>query len=428
MTVELAPRSSRAGRLGVPVPTGLRARVLGRAARVLLARAAARSGVAVTTAADPVSAAPTIVLHSPDAVHRRIGTSRLIGLGEAYVAGEWDCPDLVAALTALAEQMPQLVPRWLQSLRRLAATARPGTEVGTPDHVRDNVSHHYDLSNELFVRFLDETLTYSSALFSPVEIPDGEPGVTHAGAAVDSPWPALADAQRAKIDRLLDAAGVGPGTRLLEIGTGWGELCLRAAARGATVRSVTLSTEQRDLAVERIARAGLSDRAQVDLLDYRRVDGVYDAVVSVEMIEAVGAEHWDEYFGTLARLAAPHGRIALQAITMPHDRMLATLRTYTWIQKYVFPGGMLPSTEAVTAAARSAGLAVLTRHRFGAHYAQTLRLWRERFLADPDSLPPPADAPGFRRLWEFYLAYSEAGFRSGYLDVQQIVLAPEAVR
>ncbi|QRY84746.1 class I SAM-dependent methyltransferase [Tsukamurella tyrosinosolvens] len=428
MTVDLAPRSSHADDLRVPVPTGVRARVLGRAARALLARAAARSGVTVTRAGDPVPAEPNIVLHAPDAVHRRIGTSRLIGFGEAYVAGEWDSPDLVAALTALAERMPELVPQWLQSLRSLAATARPRTEIGTPDHVRDNVSHHYDLSNDLFATFLDETLTYSSALFSAAEMPDGEPGVTHAGPATDARWSALAEAQHAKIDRLLDAAGVGPGTRLLEIGTGWGELCLRAAARGAVVRSVTLSTEQRDLALDRIAAAGVADRVQVDLLDYRRIDGVYDAVVSVEMIEAVGAAHWNEYFGTLARLVAPHGRIAVQAITMPHDRMLATLRTYTWIQKYVFPGGMLPSTEAVADAARTAGLAVVTRHRFGEHYAETLRLWRERFLTDPESLPPPADSAAFRRLWEFYLAYSEAGFRSGYLDVQQIVFAPEATR
>ncbi|MBS4101836.1 class I SAM-dependent methyltransferase [Tsukamurella paurometabola] len=428
MTVDLAPHSSRTGHLGVPVPTGLRARVLGRAARALLVRAAARSGVVLTTAAAPVTAGPAIVLRAPDAVHRRIGTARLIGFGESYVAGEWDSPDLVAALTALATRMPELVPPWLQILRGLAATTRPDTEVGTPDHARDNVSHHYDLSNELFARFLDPTLTYSSALFSPAEIADGEPGVTRAGAAGEPRWEALEGAQHAKIDRLLDAAGVGPGTRLLEIGTGWGELCLRAAARGAVVRSVTLSTEQRALALERVTAAGLSDRVRIDLLDYRRVDGVYDAVVSVEMIEAVGAAHWGEYFATLARLVAPRGRIALQAITMPHDRMLATLRTYTWIQKYVFPGGMLPSTEAIAAAARTAGLTVRSRHRFGTHYAQTLRLWRERFLAAPDNLPPPADDPEFRRLWEFYLAYSEAGFRSGYLDVQQIVLTPEVLR
>lgn len=426
MTVELEALPARDLDLAVPVPSGLRARVFGRAARALLRAATSRSGVALAGPGDPRPAGPAIILRAPDAVHRRIGAARLIGFGEAYVAGEWDAPDLAATLTALAERMPVLVPRWLQSLRGLAAIARPDTELGTPDHVQANVSHHYDLSNELFARFLDETLTYSSALFCARELHDDEPGVTRAPDPTGATWAALAEAQRAKIDRLLDAAGVGPGTRLLEIGTGWGELCLRAAARGATVRSVTLSVEQRDLALRRIGEAGLTDRVRVDLLDYRAVDGEYDAVVSVEMIEAVGAAHWDEYFEVLARRVAPGGRIAVQAITMPHDRMLASLRTYTWIQKYVFPGGMLPSTEAIAAAAGRAGLAVRARHRFGMHYAETLRLWRERFLEDPDSLPPPADSAAFRRVWEFYLAYSEAGFRSGYLDVQQIVLAPES--
>lgn len=425
MTVELATGSTRELDLAVPVPTGLRARALGRAARILLHDAAARSGVTVAAHHDPVPEGPTLTLHDSDAFCRRVGTARLIGFGESYVAGEWDSPDLAATLTALAERMPVLVPRWLQSLRQVASITRPGSEVGTPDHVRDNVSHHYDLSNDLFARFLDETLTYSSALFSPDELPDNMPGVTRAPSPRHAAWPTLADAQRAKVDRLLDAAGVGPGTRLLEIGTGWGELCLRAAERGAIVRSVTLSVEQRDLALRRIADAGLCGRVRVDLLDYRRVDGVYDAVVSVEMIEAVGAAHWDEYFGVLSRLVVPAGRIVVQAITMPHVRMLRTLRTYTWIQKYVFPGGMLPSTEAITAAATRAGLSVKARHRFGEHYAETLRLWRERFLEEPDSLPPPADSAAFRRMWEFYLAYSEAGFRSGYLDVQQIVCTPE---
>ncbi|GIZ97936.1 cyclopropane-fatty-acyl-phospholipid synthase [Tsukamurella sp. TY48] len=428
MTAELEARRTDRPHPTVPAPTGARAALLGRGARILLTHACARCGVSLSSTGDPAPAGPAIVLHDPDAVARRIGTSRLIGFGEAYVAGEWDSPDLAGTLTALAGRMPRLVPRWLQALRPLAAVRRPRTELGTPDHVQDNVSHHYDLSNELFARFLDETLTYSSALFSAAELPDGAPGVTRAPAVAEVPRSALPDAQAAKIDRLLDAAGVGPGTRVLEVGTGWGELCLRAARRGAEVRSVTLSVEQRDLAMQRVAEAGLSHAVRIDLLDYRDVFGEYDAVVSVEMIEAVGAAHWDEYFAALARLLAPGGRIAVQAITMPHDRMLATLRTYTWIQKYVFPGGMLPSTEAISAAAGRAGLTVQARHRFGAHYAETLRLWRERFLDDPDSLPPPADSTAFQRLWEFYLAYSEAGFRSGYLDVQQVVLGAQVRR
>lgn len=427
MTAELEDHRTDTRDPIVPAPAGPMSVVLGRGARILLRRAAARSAVAVTAPGEPIPAGPAIVLADPDAVARRIGTARLIGLGEAYVAGEWTSPDPVAALTAFAERMPVLVPRWVQALRPLVAVARPRTEMGTPDHVRANVSHHYDLSNELFARFLDETLTYSSALFSPDELPDGAPGVTRAPHVGSRTAAELADAQGAKIDRLLDAAGVGPGSRILEVGTGWGELCLRAARRGAVVRSVTLSVEQRELALQRVATAGLSDAVRIDLLDYRGVPGEYDAVVSVEMIEAVGAAHWDEFFAVLARLLAPGGRIALQSITMPHDRMVATQRTYTWIQKYVFPGGMLPSTEAISDSARRAGLEVRARHRFGSHYAETLRLWRERFQAEPDTLPPPADTAAFRRLWEFYLAYSEAGFRSGYLDVQQILLT-EGVR
>src|SRR5262249_54940323 len=155
----------------------------------------------------------------------------------------------------------------------------------------------------------------------------------------------MADAQRRKIDRLLDSAHVGPGSRVLEIGTGWGELCIRAAQRGAHVRSVTLSAEQQRLALSRVEEAGLSDLVEIDLCDYRDVEGSYDAVLSVEMIEAVGLRFWPTYFAALDRLVLPGGRVAIQAITMPHDRMLASRNTYTWIQKYIFPGGLLPSTE-----------------------------------------------------------------------------------
>lgn len=403
-------------------PSGVRAQLLARPARSLLTRAARRSGVTVLSADDAAADGPHLRLRDPIAVGRRIGDARLIGFGEAYVAREWDTDDLAATLTAMASNMPGLVPSWIQRLRPLMALRRPPTEVGSLENVQDNISRHYDLSNELFSAFLDETLTYSSALFCTQELPTATPTVTDAPDPGSPAFDDLADAQRAKIDRLLDAAGVGPGTRLLEVGTGWGELCIRAARRGARVHSVTLSVEQRDLAQKRIAQAGLSELVDVEILDYREVRGSYDAIVSVEMIEAVGAAHWDEYFASLAQSLAPGGRIAIQAITMPHDRMLASLNTYTWIQKYIFPGGMLPSTEAITISAERAGLAVRERHRFARHYAETLRLWRERFLAEPDSLPPPADSAQFQRLWEFYLAYSEAGFRSGYIDVQQIVL------
>ena len=239
----------------------------------------------------------------------------------------------------------------------------------------------------------------------------------------------LAGAQRRKIDRLLEVARVGAGTRVLEIGTGWGELCLRAAARGAQVRSVTLSEEQRALSTRRVAAAGLSDRVDIELRDYRDVEGRYDAVISVEMIEAVGYEFWLRYLHTLDRLVTPGGRVAIQAITMPHSRMRASRNTHTWIQKYIFPGGMLPSTEAILGiTGRQTTLRTVDMFSLRPHYAETLRLWRERFSARHEAVSALHFDEVFQRMWELYLAYSEAGFRSGYLDVYQWTFAPTGGR
>jgi cyclopropane-fatty-acyl-phospholipid synthase len=206
---------------------------------------------------------------------------------------------------------------------------------------------------------------------------------------------------------------------VLEIGTGWGALAIRAARRGARVTTLTISAEQKELAERRIADAGVADRVHVLLRDYREAHGTYDAVVSVEMIEAVGDEYWPAYFGTIARLLRPGGRVGLQAITMPHDRMLATRRSHTWIHKYVFPGGQLLSVPAVRSNAAAAGLDITERRGLGPHYARTLFHWRTRFLDRWDRIAAAGFDPTFRRMWEFYLAYSEAGFRAGYLDVWQ---------
>ncbi|MFE1995965.1 class I SAM-dependent methyltransferase [Streptomyces parvulus] len=353
---------------------------------------------------------PLVEVHDPDAFHARIGAQGLIGFGESYMAGEWDAPDLVGALGVLAANAADLVPRPLQRLRRLWHQRQPAALRNTPEGARSNISSHYDLSNDLFALFLDETLSYSSAVFL------GFPARRES----------LAAAQQRKIDRLLDLAEVHDGTRLLEIGTGWGELALRAAARGAHVTSLTLSREQRDRALERAREAGLSDRVRVELRDYREEKGTYDAVVSVEMIEAVGAEFWPVYFRALDDRLAPGGRAALQAITLPHDRMTASRSTHTWIQKYVFPGGLIPSTEAIEATVRDhTGLHVARRDGFGAHYAETLRLWRERFTERAAEVGALGFDETFRRLWTFYLAYSEAGFRAAYLDVQQYLFTKE---
>jgi cyclopropane-fatty-acyl-phospholipid synthase len=356
---------------------------------------------------------PVLRMYAPGAFHRRIGAGGLIGFGESYMAGEWAAEDLVGVLTVLADHAATLVPEPLQRLRGSWAPKQPAAARNTPEGSRDNISHHYDLSNDLFSLFLDETLSYSSAVFRT--------------------FPATARllpaAQHRKIDRLLGLAGVGEGSEVLEIGTGWGELAIRAARRGARVTSVTLSKEQRELALRRIAEAGVADRVSVLLCDYRKVRGSYDAVLSVEMIEAVGEEFWPEYFAALERLLAPGGRVALQAITMPHDRLLASKDTYTWIQKYVFPGGLIPSVDALEqTTAGHTGLRVARSEGFGAHYAETLRLWRERFEARAAEVDALGFDAVFRRMWSFYLAYSEAGFRSGYLDVRQLLLTRGGVR
>jgi cyclopropane-fatty-acyl-phospholipid synthase len=209
---------------------------------------------------------------------------------------------------------------------------------------------------------------------------------------------------------------------VLEIGSGWGSLAIRAAQRGARVTAITLSCEQMRLARERVAAAGLSALVEVRVQDYREAGGEYDAIVSVEMIEAVGEEYWPTYFGVLDRRLAPGGRVALQSITMPHDRMLASRSTYTWIHKYIFPGGLIPSDDAVRAATRATRLRVADSRSYGLHYAETLRLWRERFNRRADEVETLGFDRIFRRMWNLYLAWSEAGFRSGYLDVRQYLL------
>jgi cyclopropane-fatty-acyl-phospholipid synthase len=354
---------------------------------------------------------PLMRLNRPASFFARIGATGTIGFGEAYMAADWDADDLAGVLSAFAANMRTLVPHSLQRLRSAVLDHLPAAHDNTVEGARENIHHHYDLSNDLFAGFLDESMTYSSALF------DGEPSRDKAD---------LANAQRRKVDRLLDVAGVHEGTRVLEIGTGWGELAIRAARRGASVTSLTISTEQAELARRRIADEGLTDRATVLLRDYRQADGSYDAIVSVEMIEAVGANHWDEYFGTIDRLLLPHGRVGLQAILQDDDVVRATANTYTWIRKYIFPGGQIASVEAIQRVLAATSLRIADCYRFGRHYAETLRRWRERFEDNSDHIAKLGFDETFRRMWSLYLAYSEAGFRTGYLDVAQFTLTKPA--
>ncbi|WP_396020209.1 class I SAM-dependent methyltransferase [Arthrobacter sp. ISL-69] len=402
------------------VPTSLKALVAGRGADAIFKAAVRRlplevrypDGTVLGRAAVPGQSHPVMTMNRPEAFAARLGDGGLIGLGESYMAGDWDADDLTAVMEVFAARVGTLVPEPLQKLRALYLPRQPRRERNTEQNTRSNISRHYDLSNELFASFLDSTMTYSSALFPE----SGDALRTVA-------WDGFAAAQQAKIDRLLDKAGVGQGTRVLEIGTGWGELALRAAARGATVYSVTLSSEQQELARQRVAEAGYADAVSIELKDYRAVEGEYDAVVSVEMIEAVGYEYWATYFQTIERVLAPGGKVAIQAITIAHDRLIATRTSYTWVHKYIFPGGVIPSVRAIEEITeKQTGLRVRERLAMGDHYAQTLRLWEERFMSRADEVAATGFDAIFQRMWLFYLCYSRAGFETGYLDVQQIVL------
>lgn len=334
----------------------------------------------------------------------RLGNDLKIGLGEAFMAKDFTAtPDLADVLTPYAEKLLNIVPAWMRKFRRLFEPLHPKHEENNLEGSKSNISRHYDLSNELFQLFLDETLMYSSANF-----------------ANESPtWDNFAKAQIRKIEGILDFAGVKPGMHILEIGTGWGQLAMQAAYRGAKVHSITLSKEQKALADERILKAGLANLISVEIRDYRDLVGEYDAVVSVEMIEAVGEKYWPTYFDAVSRHLKSGGRFGLQAITMPHDRLLASKHAYTWIHKYIFPGGIIPSREVIDQFTKDK-MRLIDSRAMGMDYAHTLKLWRERFMQNIEKVRALGFDGEFERMWQYYLAYCEAGFRAGHLNVWQL--------
>ncbi|EFQ83494.1 Cyclopropane-fatty-acyl-phospholipid synthase [Aeromicrobium marinum DSM 15272] len=385
-----------------------------RVARTILRPAVTRTPVRLTFPDGTVWGhggpdSPEMAVVRPAAFFRRLGADSKIGFGEAYMAGDWTAgpgTDLADLLTPFAERLTHLVPKPLQRLRVFVDKKLPHHEKNSIEGSRSNIERHYDLSNEMFATFLDPTMSYSSAWFAST---DDEP---------------LETAQLRKIDGILDQAHVGEGTRVLEIGTGWGALAIRAAQRGAHVTTITISQEQAALAQQRIDAAGLTDRVDLRLQDYREVQGQFDAIVSVEMIEAVGEEYWPTYFAAIDRLLAPGGSVSIQAITMAHHRYLATRNSYGWIQKYIFPGGLIPSLDAIDSTlAEHTTLKVTERRSLGQDYARTLHLWREQFLANWAGVQAQGFDETFRRMWEFYLAYCEAGFRVGYIDVFQLQMS-----
>ena len=342
-------------------------------------------------------------------IHDRAAMVRLLidgetGAGEAYMDGQWSSPDLAALLllAAMNRQQLSLIGGWwrapTQAIRVLAHRLRRNTV----RQARRNIASHYDLSNDLYRLFLDESMTYSSAVFA-------------------SPSQSLEDAQRNKYARVADLAGVSPGMHVLEIGSGWGSFAIHLAAeRGARVTTITISEEQATLARERIAAAGLSDRISVELRDYREVSGEFDAIVSIEMLEAVGHEYFPAFFETCDRVLRRGGRIGLQSITYPDAAYEQQRRGANWIQKYIFPGGLLPSLAVIERATRRTSLLVTGVTDIGPHYAPTLRAWRSRFMGNREAVRALGFDDRFVRMWEYYLALCEAGFATGIFQDLQI--------
>ncbi|NBU59879.1 MAG: class I SAM-dependent methyltransferase [Betaproteobacteria bacterium] len=337
-----------------------------------------------------------------------------IGFAECWMDGRWSVDDLAALLTVLARER-DAIARGLHGEvlfllgHKLWTLFRANTRRGA----RKNIEAHYDLGNDFYRLWLDPTMTYSSAWF----------GENCAGEAAASTGLSLEDAQRAKVRRMLVRAGVQVGDRVLEIGCGWGGLAEIAATEfGAHVHGITLSPAQLAFAQERAQRGGWADRASFELRDYRDVTETFDRIVSCEMFEAVGEAYWPSYFAQVSRCLKPGGRAVVQTITIRDDLFPAYRKGTDFIQRYIFPGGKLPSPGVFARLAGQAGLRVDGDLAFGSDYARTLAEWDRRFVAVHDAVIGMGYDERFCRMWRFYLAYCEAGFTAGSIDVHQFEL------
>lgn len=336
---------------------------------------------------------------------RRALFSGDIGFAEAYMAGEWDTPDLTAVLSVFALNFEQLkLVTEGAPLAGLANRLFHALNANTRKGSRKNIHAHYDLGNAFYSRWLDPSMTYSSARF-------------------DHPGQALSDAQRNKYKTLAQEIDLRADHHVLEIGCGWGGFAEYAAkAVGARVTGVTISQEQYEFARQRMFDQGLAEKVDIRLVDYRDIQGQFDRVASIEMFEAVGERYWPTYFDKIREVLAPGGRAGLQIITI-QDRMFEEYRRRAdFIQRYIFPGGMLPSEARLREETERAGLAWTGISRFGRDYADTLAAWRKSFDAAWDDIKRLGFDERFRRLWRFYLCYCDAGFRTGRTDVVQLGL------
>lgn len=346
-----------------------------------------------------------IVIRDPSA-WRDIAFGGSIGAGEAFMAGSWDSPNLVSLIRLMAANVDMLnqFDGSRSLLRRIAERILHRLNANTLRGSRRNISAHYDLGNEFFRLFLDPSMMYSAAIF-PCS------GAT------------LEQASIHKLDTVCRKLDLKPDDHLLEIGTGWGGLAIYAAQHfGCRVTTTTISREQYDYARAAVADAGLESRVSVMLEDYRNLKGQYDKLVSIEMIEAVGHEYYGRYFEQCSHLLAPHGRMLIQAITIPQQRYEAAKNSVDFIQRYIFPGGGLPSIEVIEeCVAKHTDLHIAHIQDIGLDYARTLQEWRTRFFANLDQVRAMGFDDVFCRMWEFYLCYCEGGFLERAISTAQIL-------
>lgn len=389
-------------------PTAVRARLAEQAAVAILERALAviEGGALEVELPDGQTrrfgiGGPVRMTVHDRAFFRRLATRGKLGPGESYTAGEWDSDDLVGLFELLLQNADAATTRHPRLHRLLELRPRLQRRNGLM-RARRNIAYHYDLGNELFALMLDETMTYSCAIF-------------------DTPETTLADAQRAKYDRVCDKLALGPSDHVLEIGCGWGGFARHAAERyGCRVTAVTISHDQATVAHERTRGLPVEILEQ----DYRHLQGCYSNVVSIEMLEAIGADQFGTYFATIDRLLAPGGKAAVQTILVPDQRWKRYRATPDWIERYVFPGCLIPSLEALThAATECSSLGIYDVEEIGEHYAETLRRWRARFHEQIAGLRALGYDRRFERTWDFYLAFCEAAFRTRTLRDAQLVLA-----
>jgi cyclopropane-fatty-acyl-phospholipid synthase len=346
----------------------------------------------------------TLILHRWRAL-RRLFREGDLGFAEAYVDGDWSSPDLAALLELAARNIALLDNRisglWpMRVLNRVRHLLRANSKAGS----RKNISFHYDVGNDFYRCWLDPSMTYSSALY-------------------ECAHQTLEDAQDAKLARIGELMDLRGDEHVLEIGCGWGALAMRLARAGARVTGLTLSSEQLMFARKRAEQENLAEKIVLELTDYRDVDGSYDRIVSIEMLEAVGEAYWPVYFKTLHDRLNANGIAVLQVITIDEARFESYRRTPDFIQRHVFPGGMLPTKAIIAEQAAAAGLNLVSTQRFGESYATTLAEWRKRFTASWSKIEKMGFSERFHRLWDYYLCYCEAGFRAGTVDVGFFVFA-----